>query len=118
MAWILMVKNAINKAVAQPVRMIQIVNGALYAKPSSHLLMKYHASGAATKKDMLTSVRKSLDKRETIPVVLAPSTFRMPISLVRCSTLNVVRPNNPRQEIKMAIIVKYLIIAASLSSAI
>ena len=34
--------------------------------------------------------------------MLAPNTFRMPISLVRCSAVNIARPNKPREEIKMA----------------
>jgi hypothetical protein len=79
--------------------------------------MKYHANGEATKNEINTSFKKSFDNNDTIPGVLAPNTLRMPISLIRCSTLNVVNPNRPRQEIKIAIMVKYLMIEASLSSA-
>src|SRR3982751_5611266 len=114
----LIVKKAIPNASIHAINRIQIVKGALYAKPCNHLLIKYQASGEAIKNEMTTSFKKSFDKRDIMPVVLAPRTFRIPISFVRCSTLKVVSPNNPRHEMKIAIKVKYLMIAASLSSAL
>ena len=39
----------------------------------------------------------------------APKTFRTPISFVRCSATNVVRPNNPKQAINNARIVNVFI---------
>src|SRR4051812_4812949 len=102
----LMVKKAIKKAVIHADRIIHIENGALYAKPSSQSLIKYQATGDAIKKEITTNIRKSFDSSVTIPALLAPNTLRMPISLVRCSTVKVVNPNKPRHEIKMATIVK------------
>ncbi len=57
----------------------------------------YHAIGEAIKKAMHTSFRKSLEMSATTPETLAPNTLRIPISLVRCSAVNVAKPNKPRQ---------------------
>src|SRR3954462_12448435 len=97
----LIVRNAIRKAAVQASTMIQIEKGALYAKLCSQLFTKYHATGEAIKNEMTTSFKKSFDSSPTMPAVLAPSTLRIPISFMRCSTLKVVRPNKPRQEIKI-----------------
>ena len=68
--------------------------------------MTHQAIGEAMTIEMATSFRKSFESSDTIPVTLAPSTFLTPISFVRCSALNVAKPNKPRQEIRMAITVK------------
>jgi len=39
---------------------------------------------------------------DTIPLVFAPSTLRIPISLVLCSAVNADKPKRPRQEMRMA----------------
>ena len=41
-------------------------------------------------------------QRTTALVEEVASTFRIPISRVRCSVVNITNPNNPRQEMKMA----------------
>ncbi len=56
---------------------------------------------------MNTIRMKSLDNNATIPATEAPSTFRMPISFIRCSAAKAESPNNPKQAIRMAIRVKY-----------
>ena len=43
----------------------------------------------------------SFDNEKTIPVILAPKTFLIPISFVFISATNDAKPNKPRQAIKM-----------------
>src|SRR3954453_19129869 len=112
-----MVSRAIKNVLAQASTMIQIEKGVRYAKLCSQPFTKYHAMGEAMKNEITTSFKKSFDKSDTMPDVLAPNTLRIPISLMRCSTLNVVSPNKPRQEMKMAMMVKYRMMEASRSSA-
>src|SRR5678815_2626850 len=114
----LIVSNATKNVLAHASTMIHTENGARYAKLCNQRLTKYHATGEAMKNEIITSFKKSFDKSDTMPAVLAPNTLRMPISLIRCSTLNVVRPNKPRQEMKMAMMVKYRMMEARRSSAI
>src|SRR5579862_1725501 len=78
-----------------------------YAKFCSHLLIKYQAAGQARAKATATSTRKSVDNSLMILVTDAPTTFRIPISLVLLSTINAVRPNRPRQAMIMATLVMY-----------
>src|SRR4030095_4581579 len=52
--------------------------------------------------DMITRVTKSFDNIFHKLNILAPRTFRTPISLVRCSATKEARPNKPRQEMKTA----------------
>ena len=47
--------------------------------------MAPHAMGDATKNEINTRITKSLDSNDVMPVTEAPSTFRMPISLMRFS---------------------------------
>ena len=106
-AWKLMVNRAILKAMdAVITNTIQPIF-VRYAKSCNHLFMANHAIGEAMTIAMSTSFRNSLDNNVTILEMLAPSTFLTPISLVRCSALKVARPNNPKQEIRIAIMVKY-----------
>ena len=51
---------------------------------------------------IITSFMKSLESILVTEVTLAPSTLRIPISLVRCFAINVANPNNPKQAINMA----------------
>ena len=48
----------------------------------------------------ITIFVKSVDNKRTMPKVLAPNTFRMPISFVRRWAEKVTKPNKPKQEIK------------------
>jgi len=74
----------------------------LYAKAWSHLCIAHHANGKAKTQAINTSSRKSLDNNATTFVTLAPKTFLTPISLLRCSAINVTNPNNPKQAINTA----------------
>ncbi len=51
---------------------------------------------------MITNKTKSCDSIRHKFDTEAPSTLRMPISLVRCSATNDANPNKPRQEINTA----------------
>jgi len=53
------------------------------------------------KNENITSLKKSLDNILMICSTLDPSTFLIPISLNRCSAVNVIKPNNPKQATKM-----------------
>ena len=105
--------NAINRAVTVVItNTVQLIL-VRYAKSCNHLFITHHATGDAIRMAMPTSFKKSFDSSATIPATLAPNTLRTPISLVRCSALNVARPNKPRQEMRMAIMVKYPTMAAN-----
>ena len=110
-AWKLIVIKAINKAAAVVITNTVQLIGIRYAKSCSHLCITNQAIGEATKIETAISFKKSLESKLTMLVTLAPSTFLTPISLKRCSALNVARPNKPRHEMKMAMIVKYPTIA-------
>lgn len=60
------------------------------------------AIGIAIRQEKITNKTKSLDNNRQRFETDAPSTFRMPIYLVRCSAMNEANPNKPRQLIKMA----------------
>src|SRR5579863_4388781 len=62
--------------------------------------MKYHAAGDAIRNATTTSFKKSFDNSIVIVPILAPSTFRTPISFILVSAIYVASPNKPRQEIK------------------
>src|SRR5665213_366237 len=49
---------------------------------------------------------KSFDNKLHRFKTVAPNTFRIPISLIRCSATNDDKPNKPMQEIKIASTVK------------
>ena len=53
-----------------------------------------------------TNFRKSFDINKMIPRLVAPNTFRMPISFFLCSAEKVASPKAPKQEIRMANSVK------------
>ena len=55
-----------------------------------------------TKNELLVFWDKSLDNNKIICLILAPSAFRIPISLVLLSAVNEANPNSPRQEIRIA----------------
>src|SRR6476619_1859383 len=83
-AWKLIVNNATN--VADKPAMINTSHPILilYAKFSSHLCIPHHATGNATSAAIKINFKKSFESMATIFPTLAPSTFRMLISLVRC----------------------------------
>src|SRR5919199_2266294 len=80
----------------------------LYSKSFNHCVAAYQAIGVAIRRAIKTSFRKLADNRVMMLVTDAPITFRIPISLVRCSAVNMASPNNPIQEIKMAMAVAVL----------
>ena len=81
----LIVINAINKAITPAMINIHQLIAVRYAKSSSHRLIAQPATGKAITEEIITSLRKSLDNIATILLTLAPNTFLMPISLIRCS---------------------------------
>ena len=58
-----------------------------YAKLLSQLSTAHHASGAEMMKAMTMSRIKSNESNRTMLAIVAPNTFRMPISLVRASAV-------------------------------
>jgi len=51
---------------------------------------------------MVMGCQKWVDSNSAMLEMEAPISLRMPISLVRCSAVKVVKPNKPKQEMKMA----------------
>lgn len=51
---------------------------------------------------MMIQKTNSFESIMTMPMTLAPSTFRMPISFVRLSAMKEASPKRPRQAITMA----------------
>jgi hypothetical protein len=76
-----------------------------YAKFSSHVLPAIHASGHANANASITRTTKSFESSKMMVRPVAPRIFRIPISLVRCTTEYEARPQSPRQEMNMAILV-------------
>lgn len=79
--------------------------------------MKY-ATGQAIRLAMITHLVNSFDSIITILEVLAPKTFLIPISLIRCWVRNVESPNNPKQATKIAKPVKIFNIISICCSAL
>jgi hypothetical protein len=100
----LTVVNAIIKAILPEKRNINQLTSILYAKFCSHIFIAYQAIGQAIKFAMRTHLVKSLVSATRTSVTEAPSTFLIPISLVRLSLEKETRPNKPRQEINIAMI--------------
>jgi hypothetical protein len=61
-----------------------------------------NSEGAEKHDEEKSSFRKSFDNKPVILSIVAPKTFLIPISLMRCSATKVARPKIPKQEIKMA----------------
>src|SRR3546814_1951640 len=80
-----------------------------YTKSSSHLLMAHQAMGDAMTTATSTNFIKSVDNIATMPDTDAPSTLRMPISLVRWKAVNAANPNSPKQLMNIVIPVATLI---------
>src|SRR5688572_10583037 len=100
-AWKLIVSSAIKTAKHPAAKNTHQLILMWYAKSCSQLFIAHHATGKATRADIITSFRKSLDSIETILVTLAPKTLRMPISFTRCSAAYVARPNNPKHAMRI-----------------
>src|SRR5882672_1583128 len=73
-----------------------------YANPESHRCMTYQATGEEIQNAITVVIRNFFDSRTTILPTVAPSTLRMPISFVFDSARKVMRPNIPRQVMKIA----------------
>lgn len=101
MAWKLIVNNAMKKAKAAAKTNTDQLILMRYAKFCSQLCIKYHATGDAISMAMPTSLKKSFDRSRTMPVTLAPKTFRIPISFVFLTTTKAIKPHKPMQQMKM-----------------
>ena len=66
--------------------------------------------------EIITNITNSFDNNFHKLNTEAPTTFRIPISLVRCSATKDAKPKSPRQEIKMASIAKKAVRLLTLSS--
>src|SRR5690606_38514251 len=73
-----------------------------FSKFSSHPVIAYQESGIARTMAMTMRMVYSLHNKAMMLSLVAPSTFRMPISLVLSSTVYEERPNKPRQVIIIA----------------
>jgi hypothetical protein len=82
-AWKLMVNKATNMANRQATKKIHQLMPILYVKSCSQLCISIQVIGAAIKKEISTSIKKSRDNRLTITPTDAPITFLIPISFVR-----------------------------------
>ena len=73
----------------------------LYAKFCNQVWSNQYVSGLIMTNEMAIRKEKFLESKTVICVSVAPNTFRIPISFVRCSAVNEARPNNPSQVIIM-----------------
>src|SRR5215203_5193095 len=64
--------------------------------------MAHHAIGEAITMAIMISFTKSFDNMAVMFLILAPNTFRIPISFVRCSAINAESANKPRQAMIIA----------------
>ena len=64
--------------------------------------MKYQANGVAMRMATTTNIKNSLESNPTRFSTEAPSTFRIPISLVLLSATNAANANKPKQDTNMA----------------
>src|SRR5688572_4420189 len=115
-AWKLTVNSATNKVHRPAMTNTDQWIFILYAKSSSHLFMKYQATGNAMIEATRVSFRKSFDNNATTFGTEAPKTFRTPISFVLFSAINALRPNKPRQAMKIENAANMLNILPSLCS--
>ncbi len=85
---------------------VEIPNGVRYTKLSNQRCMPYQASGKAITRDTPMSRMKSLASNVMTSPTLAPRTFRMLISLFRCSAAKLTSPKSPRHATSSANAVK------------
>ena len=107
-AWKLTLINAITMDAIPPIKNKHQLNSILYAKFSSHLCMKYHAIGVAIANAIMISNTNSFVNKYTMFDAVAPNTFLMPTSLIRCSAMNDANPYKPRQLRNIAMPAKIL----------
>src|SRR5688572_11922776 len=69
----------------------------------NQLFIKYQARGEAINIAIAISFIKSFDNKPATWVTVAPSTLRMPISLMRFTAASAARPNKPKQARKIEI---------------
>ena len=106
MDWKLTVKRAMpNAEMPAKANTVQLI-GIRYEKFFNQLAIAHQASGVAITNAKINT-RKSLDNKLNKEATLAPNTFLIPISFVRCSAVNNTNPNNPRHEMNMARKAKY-----------
>jgi len=84
----------------------------------NHLFIRIQATGIAKIIENIIKVAESTANSFIIPVLLAPTTFLIPISFVLCITENAVSPNKPIHAIKIVIIEKKVSNVDKLSSAL
>lgn len=84
-----------------------------YAKFSSQRCATRYATGADINTAGTMSFTKLYESIATSRVIEAPSTFRIPISRVRCAAAKDARPNSPAQAMSTARSEKVLTIPAS-----
>src|SRR5690606_20121664 len=84
----------------------------------NHSEVRYQLIGAAIKKAMPTSFKKSLDNKNVIVEVLAPTTLRIPISFFLWFTTNNEIAKRPMQLSTMASIDPLLIIVVIFRSSL
>src|SRR6187401_1739372 len=101
-AWKLTVSSVIINAPNPEVAKIHHETVVRYSYFSSHVFIPYQANGIEIAQDRTTRVTKSFESILQRFATEAPNTFRIPISLVRCSATNDASPNNPRQEMRIA----------------
>jgi hypothetical protein len=94
----------------------QILIEIWYSYLSSQLFIIHHATGIARKKAIPISFKNSRETSNKTCGTDAPSTLRIPISLIRFSTVKETNPASPRQQIKMASAAKILVILLMSSS--
>ena len=73
-----------------------------FAKPSNQASMMKYVNGQAIKLARIISNMNSRERSSTIFGIVAPSDFRIPISLVLWVVLKEERPNRPKHATKMA----------------
>src|SRR5579863_4029737 len=102
MAWKLTVASAIRMDIAPARPKIHHSIWMRYANFSSQLFIEIQAMGIATTRASSTRRINSPDNCTNRTPTLAPSTFRILISLARRSAVNIARPRRPMQDIKIA----------------
>ena len=107
-AWKLTLINAMMMDPIPAIKNKPQLNSILYAKFSSHLCIKYHASGVAIAKAIMIRNTNSFENKYTMFDAVAPNTFLIPTSLILCTAINDANPYNPRQLRNIAMPAKIL----------
>lgn len=115
-AWKLTVTREMNIAITPANPKIHHSISIRYAYSCNQVCIAHQAKGDAISNAIMTNNRNSLDNKENKEKMLAPSTFRIPISRVLCSAVNMANPNKPRQEMKMASSEKQLVSRLTMAS--